>query len=118
MKIEVKNFSKAEEVREFPNGQLELVKVGGALVGRATFKPGWKWSQSLGPVMKTQSCQAAHLGYQISGVLVTRMDDGTEVETKAGDVLHIAPGHDAWVVGKEPVVVLDFQGMTEYGKKG
>lgn len=118
MKAEVKNFAKPEETREFPDGQLDIVKVGGALVGRATFKPGWKWSESLGPVMKTPSCQAAHLGYQVSGVLHTRMEDGTEFETKTGDVCHIPPGHDAWVVGNEPVVIVDFQGMTDYATRG
>ena len=118
MKAEVKNFAKPEETREFPHGQLDIVKVGEALVGRATFKPGWKWSESLGPVMKTPSCQAAHLGYQVSGVMHTRMEDGTELITKAGDVFHLPPGHDAWVTGNEPVVVVDFQGMTVYGKKG
>jgi len=118
MKAEVKNFAKSDETREFPNGQLEVVKVGEALVGRATFKPGWKWSDSLGPIMKTHTCQAAHLGYQVSGVLHTKMDDGTEFVTKAGDVCHLPPGHDAWVVGDEPVVFVDFQGMAVYGKKG
>lgn len=118
MKAEAKNFTKADETREFPHGQLDIVNVGGAIVGRATFKPGWKWSESLGPVMKTHSCQAAHLGYQISGVLHTQMDDGTQLVTKAGDVATLPPGHDAWVVGDEPVVIIDFQGMTVYGKQG
>ncbi len=118
MKHEVKNFSHPDETREFPHGQLALVKVAGALIGRATFKPGWKWSESVGPIAKTHSCQAPHLGYQTSGVLRTRMDDGTEFDTRAGDVACITSGHDAWVVGDEPVVFVDFQGMAEYAKKG
>ena len=69
------------------------------------------------PIAQTNSCQAAHYGYQVSGTLVTRMDDGTERTSKAGDVLNIPPGHDAWVVGNEPVVLVDFQGMVDYAKR-
>lgn len=117
MKAEVKNFAKPDETREFPHGQLDMVKVGGALIGRATFKPDWKWSESLGPIMKTHTCDAAHLGYQVSGTMRIRMDDGTEFDCTPGDVCHLPPGHDAWVVGNETVVFLDFQGMAAYGKK-
>jgi hypothetical protein len=93
------------------------VKIAGASIGRATFEPGWKWSTCVKPIAKTNSCQAAHYGYQLSGKLTTRMDDGTEWTSKAGDVLNIPPGHDAWVVGNEPVVVVDFQGMVDYAKQ-
>jgi len=117
MKPTVKSFAKPEETREFAKGKLELIHVNDALVGRATFQPGWKWTASVGPIMKTASCQAAHFGYQVSGVMRTRMDDGTEVDSKAGDVCHLPPGHDAWVVGNEPVVFVDFQGMADYAKK-
>src|SRR4051812_35586243 len=79
---------------------------------RGSFEPGWKWSDCVKPIAKTNSCQAAHYGYQLSGKLTTRMDEGTEKTSNAGDVLNIPPGHDAWVVGNEPVVVLDFQGMV------
>jgi len=83
-KLEVKSFGKPDEVRTFDKGKLELIKVGGALIGRATFQPGWRWSESVKPIAKTESCQAPHFQYQVSGTLRIRMDDGTEREVKAG----------------------------------
>ena len=115
-KAEVKNFEKSDEVREFPKGQLNLVQIGGATVGRAVLEPGWKWSTSVKPIAQTHSCEAPHFQYHVSGVLGVRMDDGTEFECRAGDVSLLPPGHDAWVVGDEPVVVVDFQGMIDYAK--
>jgi hypothetical protein len=115
-KAEVKNFGKPDEIREFPKGRVELVKVGGALVGRAIFEPGWKWSTSVQPIAKTKSCEAAHFQYHVSGILKVVMDDGTEFECRPGDVSLFPSGHDAWVVGNEPVVVVDFQGMIDYAK--
>jgi hypothetical protein len=111
-----KSFAKPEEVREFPKGRLELVQVGGGMVGRATFQPGWRWSTSLKPMAKTKSCEAPHFQYHVSGVLKIQMDDGTAFEARPGDVTLLPSGHDAWVVGDEPVVVVDFQGMVDYAK--
>ncbi|MGD0741088.1 MAG: cupin domain-containing protein [Terracidiphilus sp.] len=113
---ELKAFDKPDEVREFLNGRLELVKIGGATVGRAILQPGWSWSSSIKPVVKTKSCEAAHFQFHISATIRVRMDDGTEFDCKAGEVSLIPPGHDAWVVGNEPVVVVDFQGMLDYAK--
>jgi len=115
-KSEVKNFERPDEVREFPRGRLELVKIGGVIVGRARLEPGWRWSESVKPIAKTDSCEAAHFQYFLSGVLRVRMDDGTELECRAGDVCLIPPGHDAWVVGDEPVDLVDFQGMSAYAE--
>lgn len=115
--FEMKSLNSPEEVRTFDKGKVELVKIAGATIGRATFEPGWKWSTCVKPLANTNSCQMAHYGYQLSGKLTTRMDDGTELTSKAGDVLNIPPGHDAWVVGNEPVVVVDFQGMVDYAKQ-
>jgi hypothetical protein len=115
-KAEVMNFGKPDEVRNFPKGHLELIHIGGATVGRGVFEPGWRWSESVQPIAKTDSCEAAHFQYQVSGILKVLMDDGTELECKAGDVSLIPPGHDAWVVGNEPVVLIDFQGMVDYAK--
>ena len=112
-----KNFKNPDEVRTFSNGKVEVVKVGDATIGRATFEPGWRWSTCVKPVAKTNSCEAAHFGYQVSGTMRIRMDDGTELECKAGDVALVPPGHDAWVVGNEPVVIVDFQGMPNYAKQ-
>src|ERR1700688_300006 len=117
-KFESKGLNSPEEVRTFDKGRVELVNIAGAAVGRATFQPGWKWSTCVKPIANTNSCQAAHFGSQVSGTMTTRMDDGTEKTPTPGYVLNIPPGHDAWVVGNEPVVVLDFQGMVDYAKQG
>jgi hypothetical protein len=117
-RAELKRFNTPDEVREFPYGKLELVKIGGATIGRATFQPGWRWSTSLQPIAKTKSCEAPHFQYHVSGTIMVQMDDGTKIECKAGDVSLLTSGHDAWVVGNEPVVVVDFQGMVDYAKEG
>jgi hypothetical protein len=116
-KAEMKSFTKPDEVRTFPKGKLELVNIGGAVVGRATLEPGWKWSTSLQPIVKTKSCEAPHFQYHVSGTLKILMNDGTEFVCKAGDVSLLPEGHDAWVIGDEPVVVVDFQGMLDYAKQ-
>jgi hypothetical protein len=116
-RFESKSLNSPDEVRKFDKGKVELVNVAGAAIGRATFEPGWKWSTCVKPIAKTNSCQAAHYGYQLSGTMTTRMDDGTERTSKAGDVLNIPSGHDAWVVGNEPVVIVDFQGMVDYARQ-
>ena len=116
-KLEVKDFSNPDEVRTFDKGKLELIKVGGALIGRATLQPGWKWSESVRPIAKTESCEAPHFQYHASGTIRIRMDDGTERDVKAGEVSLVPTGHDAWVLGNEPVVLIDFQGMADYAKE-
>jgi hypothetical protein len=116
-KSELKSFRKPEEIRDIPSGKIELLTLGGAMVGRATFQPGWKWSTSVKPMAKTESCQAPHFQYHVAGILHVRMDDGTEYDCKAGDVSLLPSGHDAWVVGDEPVVVVDFQGLQDYAKQ-
>lgn len=116
-KAETKSFGKPGEVREFPKGRLELVEVAGRTIGRAILQPGWKWSESVKPVAQTSSCEAPHFQYHVSGVLRIGMDDGTEFDCKPGDVSMLPPGHDAWVVGNEPAVLVDFQGMEDYAKK-
>ena len=115
-KMEVKSFGIPDEVRTFEKGRVELVKIGGVTIGRAVFEPGWKWSTHVKPIAKTKSCEAPHFQYQISGTLMVVMDDGTTRECKAGDVSVLPSGHDGWVVGNEPVVVVDFQGMADYAK--
>jgi hypothetical protein len=115
-KADVKSFKNPKEVRTFPKGKLELITIGGVTVGRGTFEPGWKWSESVKPLVGTKSCEAPHFQYHVSGTLMIVMDDGTKFECKPGDVSLLPMGHDAWVVGNEPVVVVDFQGMAEYAK--
>lgn len=113
---ERKSLGKPEEVREFLRGKIELVTLGGATVGRATFLPGWRWSTSLKPIAKTASCEAPHFQLHLSGTLMVKTDDGKAFECRAGDVSAFTAGHDAWVVGSEPVVVVDFQGLRDYAK--
>ena len=111
-----KNFHLPDETRTFPKGKVELVTVGTIKFGRAILEPGWKWSAHVKPIAQTKSCEAPHTQYHISGRLRVKMDDGTEVEYGPGDVGHIPPGHDAWVVGNEPAVIIDVTGMAEYAK--
>lgn len=115
-KAEVKNFTHPDEVRDFPKGKLELLNIGNATIGRGIFQPGWKWSESVQPIAKTKSCEAPHFQYHVSGILMVKMDDGSLLECKPGDISLLPMGHDAWVVGDEPVVLVDFQGMLDYAK--
>jgi hypothetical protein len=115
-KMERRNLGDAPDVRKFEHGQVQVISLGGITFGRATLQPGWKWSTCVKPLAKTASCQAPHLQYQVSGRLHVVMDDGSETEFKAGDLALIPPGHDAWVVGNEPVVVLDVSGMGTFAK--
>ena len=114
--MQKRNMSEAEEVRTFDHGTVELVTMGGVTFGKATLQPGWKWSTCVKPIAGTESCQAPHLQYLLSGRLHVVMDDGSEMEFGPGDVGQIPPGHDAWVVGDEPVVAIDITGMGDYAK--
>ncbi len=113
-----KSLDKPEETRSFRDGTgvVELVNTDMGEIGRATFQPGWRWSEHVKPIAKTESCQAAHAGYFVSGRMRVVMDDGSEEEFGPGDVGLIPPGHDAWIVGNEPCVVIDWQGFGEYAK--
>ena len=113
---ELKNFGKPDEVREFPKGRVELINIGGATIGRAIFEPGWRWATSVQPLARTKSCEAPHFQYHVSGVLRVKMDDGAEFDCRPGDVSLLPSGHDAWTVGNEPAVVVDFQGMLDYAR--
>ncbi|MGW4895082.1 cupin domain-containing protein [Kitasatospora sp. NPDC004240] len=114
-----KSFDEPEEVRPFEAGmgELRLVNQEAGAVGRAVFQPGWRWSEHIKPIAGTESCQAAHMGYMISGRMKIVMDDGEEAEFGPGDFMICPPGHDAWVVGDEPAVALDWQGFTDYAKQ-
>lgn len=99
-KAEKKNFQEPDEVRVFPKGKVELINVGGRVIGKTTFEPGWKWSESIKPIVKTESCEAPHFQYHVSGTIMIVMDDGTRLECKAGDVSILPTGHDAWGRGE------------------
>ena len=114
-----KSLNSPEETRPFEGGkgQLELVNLAAGAVGRATFQPGWRWSEHIKPIAKTDSCQAAHMGYFISGRMKVVMDDGEQMEFGPGDFSVIPAGHDAWIVGDEACVMYDFAGgAAEYAK--
>jgi hypothetical protein len=116
--IEVKNFDSPDETRPFEgNGEARVVNIGGRMVGKAVFEPGWRWSDNVKPIAGTDSCQTSHLGYCISGRMKVFMDDGTEQEVGPGDVFAIHPGHDAETVGNEPCVALDFGEFGDYAKR-
>src|SRR6516164_5960454 len=115
--MQKKSIAQPDETRKFPKGQLELVTLGGVTFGRGTFQPGWRWSTAVQPLVNTKSCEAPHLQYHVSGRLRVLMDDGSEEEFGPGDISLLPPGHDAWVVGDVPVVVVDISGMEHYAKK-
>lgn len=107
---EVRNVSASTEVRKFPLGQIELVNIGGSTIGRFSMQKGWKWSNDIKPMVKTEWCEAPHLQYVISGRLHMKMKDGSEFEVGPGDIASVSPGHDAWVVSDEPLVGIEFVG--------
>jgi hypothetical protein len=113
-KPEHKSFHSADETREFSNGRAEILNVGGGQVGRLVFQPGWRWSNDVKPIAGTDSCEAPHFQYHVSGQLAIRMDDGSEFIAGPGDVTVLPSGHDAWVVGDEAVVTVDWFGAGNY----
>jgi hypothetical protein len=98
-----------DETREIPKGRVDLIRLGEVTVGRASFEPGWRWSESVKQIAGTDSCEVHHVGYALSGRLHVVANDGEEAEVGAGDAYVVMPGHDAWVVGDEPFVGLEFQ---------
>jgi hypothetical protein len=117
MEAEKKNISSPDEVRRFENGQMEVVNIGGGTVGRAIFQPGWKWSNDVKPIARTEWCEAPHFMYMVSGRMKILLNDGREIEAGPGDVAVVPPGHDGWVVGDEPAVVIDWGGAANYAKQ-
>lgn len=113
---ELKNVGSPDEVREFPLGRADIVNIGGGKVALLTLQPGWRWSEHVGPAVGTGLCQAPHFQYVISGRIGARMADGAEYEAGPGDVNVLPPGHDGWVIGDEPAVVVDWGGAHVWGK--
>lgn len=113
---EHKTFGKPDEVRPFPGGQAELVNIAGGSVGRLVFEPGWRWSKDVKPLVGTELCEAPHFQYHLAGTLHVVNDDGSVFEAHPGDVTALPTRHDAWVVGNEPVIVIDWSGATNYAQ--
>jgi hypothetical protein len=116
--LEAKGFASPDETRQFAGkGKMDIVKVGGLAVGKGTFEPGWRWSVNVKPIAGGESCQSRHLGYMVAGRMRIVMNDGTEAEAGPGDVVSIEPGHDAWIVGDQACVFLDFgASVGQYAK--
>jgi quercetin dioxygenase-like cupin family protein len=113
---EKKSLDQPDESRPIDNGKVEVVSLPPGTMMRTTFEPGWQWSKSVKPVVGGDSCQVDHFGYCVSGRLHVVMNDGEEFDVGAGEASHIPPGHDAWVVGDEPYIAVDFSGAAEYAK--
>lgn len=114
--VDLKRFDTPDEVRVFDKGRFELLHLGGMTIGRATYEPGWRWSEHVGRALGKRSCDVEHVGMVLSGCATAAMNDGTIKEMRAGDLFYIAPGHDSWVVGAEPYVSLHFLGASTYAK--
>jgi len=113
---EHRDFAEPDEVRDFPSGRAEILKVGGAEIGRLVFEPGWRWSDHVKPLAGTDLCEAPHFQYHVAGTLRIKMADGTEFDARPGQVTSLPSGHDAWVVGDEDVVVIDWFGASNYAR--
>jgi hypothetical protein len=116
-RTEHKSFGVPEEVREFPHGRAEIVRLGDMEIGRLILEPGWRWSTDVKPIAGTELCEAPHMQYHVSGRVHVVMADGTEFEAGPGDITSLPQGHDAWVVGDEPAVVVDWYGATNYARR-
>jgi len=113
---EQKSFIAADETRTFTHGKVDLLQIGGSEIGRLTLEPGWRWSDHVKPIAGTELCEAPHFQYHVAGRLHVLMADGTEFDAGPGDVTALPHGHDAWVVGDEAVVLVDWWGASNYAK--
>lgn len=112
----LKRFDAPDDVREFEKGCFELVNLGSITIGRATYQPGWVWSEHVGATLGKKRCDVEHVGLVLAGRATVEMDDGRVIEMRAGDAFYIAPGHDSRVIGDEPYVSLHVQGAADYAK--
>ena len=113
---ERKDFNASDETRTFEKGKVDLINIGGGVVGRLTLEPGWRWSLHVKPIANTEWCEAPHFQYHLTGRIGIKMQDGTELEVGPGEVTALPQDHDAWVVGNEPVVLIDWYGASNYAK--
>ncbi len=115
-KLETKKLDSPDEVRTPNKTRVEIVRMEGFTLGRFNFEPGWRWSECIKPVVKTESCQVSHVGYVVSGRLTVQMKDGTKKSVSAGESYTIPPGHDAWVEGNERFVAIEVLSAERYAK--
>ncbi len=114
MELTIRRLEEPDEARQFEKGSFEVLRIGGVTIGRASYEPGWKWSDHVGPTAGTASCEIEHVGMVVSGRAMIAMDDGEQRVVGPGDLFHVPPGHDSWVVGDEPYVSLHLMGANEY----
>jgi len=115
LEVLVRRFDRPDEVRTFSHGRFEVVRIGMLTIGRATYEPGWKWSEHVGPQVNATRCVVEHVGLVLSGAATAAFDDGQIVTLNEGDLFYIpAVPHDSWVVGSEPYVSLHFNGTDKY----
>jgi 5-keto 4-deoxyuronate isomerase len=115
--VVIRQFHQSDETRTFEHGTFEIVTLGGVTVGRASYEPGWVWSEHVGMAIGESLCQVEHVGLVVSGRTGVKMADGSEYELGPGDLFYVAPGHDSWVIGEDPYVSLHFLGATDYAKR-
>jgi hypothetical protein len=117
LEVVMKRFENPDETRSFEKGRFEIINIGGMTIGRASYEPGWRWSEHVGPIASTPLCEVEHVGMVISGRAMAAMSDGTQVELTPGSLFYIPPlPHDSWVIGDEPYVSLHFLGADHYTK--
>jgi hypothetical protein len=116
-KIETKTFKTPDETRTFEKGKVELLNMNGGVIGKLTLEPGWRWAKHVKPIAGTEWCEAPHFQYQVSGRLHILTSDGKEFEVGPAEVTTLPSGHDAWVVGNEPVILIDWSGANQYAKR-
>jgi acyl-coenzyme A thioesterase PaaI-like protein len=117
--VVLRQFDEPDERREFSNGRFEVVRIGGLPIGRATYEPGWKWSEDVGRSLGRQRCEVEHVGLVLSGMATVAFGDGRVVELRAGELFHVpAMAHDSWVVGNQPYISLHFLGAAHYATGG
>ena len=113
----VRRFDEPDEVRRFEKGKFEVLRVGGLTLGRATYQPGWKWSEHVGPGIGQELCRIEHVGMVLSGTATAAFMDGRVIELTEGTLFHIpAEPHDSWVVGEKEYVSLHFLSAADYAK--
>ncbi|MCI2419516.1 cupin domain-containing protein [Saccharopolyspora sp. K220] len=115
--VECRSFDEPDEVREFEHGRIEVLNMAGGAIGRLVLHPGWQWSQHVKPIVGTEWCEAPHFQYHVGGTIHVQMSDGTEFDAGPGSVSSLPQGHDAWVVGNDDVILIDWYAASDYAKQ-
>ena len=118
MDLIIKRFSDPDEVRVFKKGKFELLALPGMTIGKATYSPGWKWSEDVSPLSETKFCNVEHLGIVLEGSATVAFDNEEIRILVEGDIFYVPPKpHDSWVVGDQEYVSIHFLGADSYATK-